>query len=65
MRIYKLKLGFGVFLMIFGLAQGFIGRSTSKHDVLGHSNEVLKLKKLDYPVGPTSNNHNLLNISPN
>ena len=54
MSIYKLKLGFSDFLIIFGCSQG-----------PWPSNEVLKLRKSDCLVGPPSNGHNLLNISPN
>ena len=35
MSIYKLKLGFWGFLMIFRHSQGSMGQLTSKHDVLG------------------------------
>ena len=42
-----------------------MGRPTSKHDVLGSKNEVLKPRKSDCPIGPPANGHNLLNTSPN
>ena len=35
MSIYKLKLGFLDFLMIFGRSQGSMARPTLKHHVLG------------------------------
>ena len=65
MSIYKLKLWFlGLFNCIW-MFQGSMSRPTSKHDVLDPQNEVLKPRKSDCPVSPTSNGHNLLNISPN
>ena len=65
MSIYKLKLAFLDFLMIFGHSKGAMGWPISKHYVLGPLNEVLKPRKSDFPIGPTSNNHNSLNMSPN
>ena len=35
MSMYKLKLGFSKFLMIFVRSQGSMGQPTSKHYVLG------------------------------
>ena len=37
--------------MIFGHSQGSMGWPTSKNNVLGPYNEVLKLRKLDCLVG--------------
>ena len=65
MSIYKIKIRFSNFLMIFGHSQASMGRPILKHDVLDPSNEVLKPKKSNYPVGPTWNSYNSLNISQN
>ena len=50
--------------MISRHSQGSMDRSTSNNDVLGPWKEVLKPRKSDYPIGPTSNSHNSLNVSP-
>ena len=51
--------------MIFGRFQEFMDQLTSKHDVLGPQNEVLKHRISDCSVCPTLYDHNLFNISPN